>query len=361
MNQQSVTTSCWYCSDETVQGHRDREFNTTVAWDIPILEGYPFRFFKNYSWKASLYNGFFGLFNPGMIGALFREQKSTVIVHGWSKFTYVLVIIAARMAGHTVCIRGESPLNQELLKSKLNRLLKRIVLKDFLFQFVQKFLYIGAQNKAFYEYYGVRKHQLIFVPYAVDNDRFQEAARRLIPIKQALRFSLGLPADASIILFSAKFIQKKRPLDLLAAYEKLQMSNKCLVMVGDGELRPEMESFMKDKGLKRVYLTGFINQTEIVKYYALADVFVLCSEAGETWGLSINEAMNFDLPVVVSSMSGASFDLIEEGRNGYVFNTGDVHQLSVKIAEALQLNGLDGRVIVDRYSYKTILENLKTI
>lgn len=361
LNQHSIPSSCWYCSDETIHGHQDREFNTTVAWDIPVLDGYPFRFFKNYSWRPSLYHGFFGLFNPGMIVALFKERKSTVIVHGWSYFTNVLVIIAARLAGHTVCIRGESPLNQELLKSKVNRWLKKLLLAGFLFRFAQKFLYIGAQNKAFYEYYGVSKHRLVFVPYAVDNDRFQEAAEMLIPKKQVLRASLGFPIDSTIILFTAKFIQKKRPQDLLAAYEKLQISNKCLVMVGDGELRLGMESFMKDKALKDVYLPGFINQSEIVKYYALADVFVLCSEAGETWGLSINEAMNFNLPVVASSMSGASYDLIEEGRNGYMFNTGDVDELRVKITRALQLSGHHGREIVNKYSYKTIAQNLKAI
>ena len=49
MNTQGLTTSCWYCSDETLEGHWDKQFNADVKWDIPILDGYASRFFKNYS------------------------------------------------------------------------------------------------------------------------------------------------------------------------------------------------------------------------------------------------------------------------------------------------------------------------
>ena len=83
MNELGLQVSCWYCSDENVHGHHDREFQSIVTWDIPILEGYPHRFFKNYSWKPSIYSGFLGLFNPGMIIALFKEPKSVIVVNGW--------------------------------------------------------------------------------------------------------------------------------------------------------------------------------------------------------------------------------------------------------------------------------------
>ncbi len=69
--------------------------------------------------------------------------------------------------------------------------------------------------------------------------------------------------------------------------------------------------------MENVHLTGFINQSVIPKYYAIGDAFVMCSQEGETWGLSVNEAMNFALPIVVSDMVGCSEDLVEEGQNGY--------------------------------------------
>lgn len=360
LNDQGLSTTCWYCSDENVQGHLDRQFGIRVEWDIPILEGYPHRFFRNYSWKPSLYNGFFGLINTGMIRSLFREPKSIVVVHGWAYLTHVLVLIFARIAGHTVCIRGENPLNQELLKSRWILMAKRILLQGFLFRFVHHFLYIGYQNKAFYHYYGVQEGKLIFTPYAVDNERFQKAAEKLIPLKKQIRAQLSLPINSKIILFTAKFIKKKRPFDLLKAYEMLELNDKCLVMVGDGELRNQMEQYVRERNISSVFLTGFVNQSEIVKYYTIADVFVMCSGVGETWGLSVNEAMNFALPVVVSDISGCSADLAG-GKSGFIFTTGDIKDLEDKIKLAFQMkSNLNHRYLKD-YSYNSIAGALQSI
>ncbi|CAN5376430.1 hypothetical protein BH09BAC3_BH09BAC3_13250 [soil metagenome] len=359
MNEYGVSTSCWYCSDENVKGHLDRQFNSAVAWDVPLLEGYPYRFFKNHAFKGSLYGGFFGLVNLGMINALFNQPKSVVVVHGWGYLTNILVIIFARLFGHVVCLRGESPYNQEMLKSKFNRLSKKIMLRYFLFQFVNRFLFIGTQNKEFYKYYGVKEHQLLFVPYAVDNDRFRAAAEKLSRDKNELRIQLGIPSTSKVILFSGKYIQKKRPMDLLMAYQMLPIADKSLVMVGDGEKRKEIEAFIHSEQLENVILTGFVNQTEIVKYYAAADVFVMCSGVGETWGLSVNEAMNFDLPLVVSDMTGCSSDLVEAKRNGFVSLVGDVKNLCDSIGHAIGLDGRNGKGIIDTYSFTTIVNTFK--
>src|SRR6185369_10681242 len=100
LNDHGIPTSCWYCSDENVKGHFDRQFGTAVAWDIPLLEGYPYRFFKNHAPRPSLYNGFFGLMNLGMIKALIHQPKSLIVVHGWNYASLILVILLARITGH---------------------------------------------------------------------------------------------------------------------------------------------------------------------------------------------------------------------------------------------------------------------
>lgn len=360
LTRHGIETEGWYCSDETIHGHFDRQFGTKVAWDIPLLEGYTARFFRNRSWKPSLYNGFFGLINPGMWRALFKEKKSVVVVHGWNYVTHIMVIILGRMAGHRICLRGESPLNQEITKSALNRFVKTLFLQGFLFRFVHRFLYIGEQNKAFYRYYGVPEKKLLFTPYSVDNERFTKASEELD--KSAVRTDLGLPPDAYIVLFTAKFIDKKRPMDLLRAFEAARIAGKYLVMVGDGELRKEMELFIHEKNLNdKVRLAGFVNQTEIVKYYAAADVFVLCSGVGETWGLSVNEAMNFNLPVIVSKTAGSSEDLAKP-LGGYVFETGDINALTAALTRCYSRErNFDPRFVVSQYSFERIGRSLETI
>lgn len=361
LNKAGVSTTCWYCSDENVRGHIDKQFNVMVKWDVPILEGYNYRFFKNWSWKPSIYSGFFGLINPGMLMQLFREPKSIVVVHGWAFLTHILVIIVSKFAGHIVCLRGESSLNQELLRSKRNFRIKKLLLAKLLFRFVGYFLYIGSQNKKFYQRLEVEETKLVFTPYSVDNQRFQTESKKLLSQKPLIKSKLGFPDEKKVVLFSAKYINKKRPLDLLSAYKSLRDESVSLVMVGDGELRKQMESFVDEHQLMNVFFTGFINQTDIPMYYSIADVFVMCSGEGETWGLSVNEALNYNIPIVVSDISGCSDDLVIEGINGFKFEAGNVTDLTDKLRKALWIKACDNTNLLREYSFETIAKQLTTV
>ncbi len=91
-----------------------------------------------------------------------------------------------------------------------------------------------------------------------------------------------------------------------------------LVLTGNGELETELKNHAGDK--KNIHFMGFQNQQRMPAIYQLADVFVLPSKGpGETWGLSVNEAMASGKPVLVSDKCGCAFDLVEEGKTGYTF------------------------------------------
>jgi glycosyltransferase involved in cell wall biosynthesis len=336
MSEQGLDLELWYCSDESIRGEKDQQFGVEVKWDIPLLEGYPHRFFSNYARRGSIYGGFFGLLNLGVLWRILWAPRSLVVVYGWGYLIQILFVLFAKLGGHKVALRCESPLNQELLKGQWPIRLRRLLLGFFLFKLVDYFLYIGQQNKRFYQFYSVAEHRLFFAPYAVDNDRFREAAVQLLPHKEQLKEILGLPIGGKIILYSGKYIPKKRPLDLLAAYQRLGLPDTALVMVGDGELRGQLEQFVRDQQLANVFLTGFVNQSAIVQYYAVADVFVMCSGQGETWGLSTNEAMNFGVPVVLSDMVGCAADLVPPDlAKTHIFSLGDVEGLSRRLAQCL--------------------------
>ncbi|MEO8405648.1 MAG: glycosyltransferase, partial [Chitinophagaceae bacterium] len=167
-------------------------------------------------------------------------------------------------------------------KSSANQQLKKIFLRFFLFRLVDKFMYIGSENKAFYTFHKVPDRKLIFTPYAVDNDRFRNEAIRQLPEKKQLRLSAGLSENDFVIVYSGKYIHKKRPLILLQAYKLLRRPGKALIMIGEGDLRGKMENYISENHLENVILTGFVNQSKISSWYAIADVFVMCSGDGET-------------------------------------------------------------------------------
>jgi len=227
---------------------------------------------------------------------------------------------------------------------------------------------------------------LFFAPYAVDNKRFIEARKSLSKNRKLLRKELRIDEKDIVILFVGKLIYKKHPFDLLRAYELLNMGKSDLpninvnvrrsdfqkfnlIFVGDGILRPELENYVKEYNLKNVHFTGFKNQTEIPKYYALSDIFVLPSGAGETWGLVVNEAMCFGLPIIASDVVGCGPDLVKHGENGYIYPVGNIEKLTdyledlIKNPEKRKSFGKKSFEIIQEYTYekdiKGILEALK--
>ena len=101
-----------------------------------------------------------------------------------------------------------------------------------------------------------------------------------------------------------------------------------LVLLGDGELRGELERRIALPDLAgAVILRGFRQYDELPAFYGLARAFVHASTT-EQWGLVVNEAMAAGLPVLVSARCGCAQDLVRNGVNGFTFDPYDVEELA---------------------------------
>lgn len=329
-----IDLTVYFNWDFGVKNSYDCEFGKEVKWDIPLLNGYKYKFLRNFSLRPS--SGFWGQINLGIIKELIGGKYDTILIFGWNSFANWLVFLTAFIFKIPIILRGENPLNQELSKPKWKIKIKKIILGN-LFKHIVAFLYIGKENKKFYQYYGVPENKLIFVPYAIDNDRFMAASELLKGKRKMLRKKIGIGKDDIAVLFVGKLIEKKRPMDLLLAYQQLTTNNKqlkndaCLLYIGDGILREYLEKYVKKHNLKNVHFTGFKNQTELPEYYVISDILVLPSGEGETWGLVVNEAMCFGLSVIVSDRVGCGPDLIKQGENGYIFQVGNIDELAERL------------------------------
>jgi glycosyltransferase involved in cell wall biosynthesis len=215
---------------------------------------------------------------------------------------------------------------------------------------------------------GVNPTKIVSCPYSVNNDFFRSKYDTLKDQKLSLRQKHNIPENHLVFLTSGKYIHKKRPLDVIKAFHAATKTNQkaTLVMVGDGNLRAKMESYITENEVGNVILTGFVNQSEIPEFYALSDVYVMASGAGETWGLSSNEAMLFNLPVIIASLAGSSSDLVRS--NGYTFPTDDVDALSKAVTSCLNkpLNELremgdKSYEIIQSYSYDAMMDGIKNL
>jgi glycosyltransferase involved in cell wall biosynthesis len=343
----------------------DKGFGQKVTWDIPLLDGYNHVFLRNASSSKGMNTRFLDAINWSIFKVLRQSDDKVVIVNGWAYLSDWFVLLAAKLYGKKVWMRAEMPWNQEELKPKsFKKSLKFLLFKYLIFKyFIDNCLYIGSQNKKYYLMHGVKESRLIFAPYAVDNQCFQS----LKTDGSSARHKWDIDEKKIIILYSGKLIDKKRPLDLLKAFHQLNDANTTLFYMGDGPLRNELEAYISKHQVKNVVISGFINQSEIGTIYSMADLFVMCSGIGETWGLSVNEAMNFGLPVIVSSTCGSSFDLVSNGINGFVFKEGDINRLHDYIYELISNKelrikmGSAAMVKVNLFSHERTCYNIQKI
>lgn len=354
-----------YFTDETIKGSIDKHFGREIKWDIPLLDNYRYRFLKNYSWKPSLNSGFFGMINFGIIRYLYRlPSKSLIVVGGWSNFSYILTIIFSKLFGHKCSFRTEAPIDKELNREGVKNKLRYLILKILFKFFIDCCFYIGTKNKSFYKKFGFKDKQLFYTPYCVDNNRFNNEYLSLKSNISEIKRKLNIPVDSFVVLFTGKFYEVKRPFDLLNSFSETKIKNKFLIMVGDGILMPKMKEYVEELNLLNVQFPGFKNQSEISEYYAIADVFVLCSES-ETWGLSVNEAMNFSLPLIIYDTVACSNDLLINGKNGFLVKKGDLRG----IVSGLEFFGNNiekkidagnvSKLIIEKYSYSNVIKGFK--
>ena len=67
-----------YCSVQGAEAHVDPGFGVEVAWDVPLLDGYPWVQLKNVSPRPAI-GGFFGLINSG-VWRLIRSKKFDAVI-----------------------------------------------------------------------------------------------------------------------------------------------------------------------------------------------------------------------------------------------------------------------------------------
>ena len=128
---------------------------------------------------------------------------------------------------------------------------------------------------------------------------------------------MGIPPDAVVFAFVGKLIDKKRPADFVAAVTRARRAGSRLhaLVIGSGPLGPATESLARDLEAP-VHFAGFRNQSELPGFLAACDAVVLTSDAGETWGLVVNEAMACGLPAIVSDAAGCVRDSGRRGTDG---------------------------------------------
>lgn len=326
-NKLAMECSILFGDDLSLKETHFIETNVIFKPDTPfLLDGYKYTFLKNYTKDAR--SGFFSRINPEIIYNLYKNRYDAILIHGYESLTAWLALLAAKLTGTKVIWRGEAVLRGIENNKSLKQRMKRYILK-FFFKACDAVLYSCTGNKEYLKFYGVENAKLFSIPCAVNNDFFQAEKLKYQNSHELIKQELGIVSNDIVILFSARFTKRKRPLDLLNALLLIDHSNITILFVGDGPERQVMENFVVQNNIKAIF-TGFKNQSEMSKFYSIADIDIVISDYDPS-PKAMNEAMNFEMPIIVTDVIGTAYDLVEEGKNGFIIKVGDTTTLAQKI------------------------------
>jgi glycosyltransferase involved in cell wall biosynthesis len=249
---------------------------------------------------------------------------------------------------------------RSIWKSLLKKLLLPFIIKRAAF-----LLPLGKFQAEYLIHYGAKVKSMFYFPNTSDVDFFIVESNKYRNKKNGLKKELGITSKY-IVLYVGRLTEEKDLFTLLKAFKEIKSryDNVTLLIIGEGELKNDLECFTSRKGIDNVRFEGFVENKELPPYYAIADIFVLPSR-NEPWGVVVTEAMGSALPLVLSDKVGCRGDLLLEGKNGFCFENGEFRQLASYIEKFLEnpaslaKMGNNSRKIVKEFDYSFCEKNLR--
>lgn len=162
-----------------------------------------------------------------------------------------------------------------------------------------------------------------------------------------------------VVIWIGQFIHRKGP-DIMIRTAASLGNDYTIYMIG-GQPTSEMMN-MKDRlGAKNLKFVDFQKKEQLQHFYQAADCFAFTTRE-DIWGLVINEAMSYGLPVVSSNRSIAALEMITNDKEGYVIESENCEHFKTAIEKAAESNiYLEPVNTVNKYSIESMTHSHKVI
>lgn len=327
----------------------DPNFKTEVSWGNLYLDQFDHMFLNGENAIPSTAN----LDAVSLENELSKYNPDIVIIYGYFQKLQ-------RRAHHwaTTNKRKLAYISDSELRHKRNPLkeyFKYFFIKRY-FSKITYFLSIGDANEIFYKKYGVKNSQIIRMHFPIDIKLYEKSFEQRDVLRKKIRELLDIKENEIVVSVVGKLVSWKNQDHIIDAIKLLENEGiyMQLFIVGSGEM---MESWKK-KAIKlkysKVYFTGFVKIEELPAYYAASDLYVHPALI-EPHSIAISEAIYMGCPIIISDRCGSygPSDDVQEGKNGYVFEFGNIPQLAEKLK--ILVKDLSIKKKFSTYSHKTAL------
>ncbi len=294
------------------------------------------------------------------IARLINRVKPDIIhTRNWSAIDG---IIGARLAGKRIVIHGE---HGREAGDPDGRNIKRKIIRKALSPWVSQFITVSNELRDWLIHdVGITPAKVTQIINGVDADYIKPAGN-----KEQLKSELGLSPDTFVIGSVGRLDPVKDHETLLRAFKIACQRNNgkklALIVVGTGPLREDLKLIAGKLGVSNgVKFTG--ERNDMIQLYNCMDVYVLPSIA-EGISNTILEAMASGLPVIASNVGG-NLELVDQGRTGFFFSSGNFKELADFICRyadndsLAREHGFNGRQrAVDKFSIQQMTDKYRAL
>ena len=289
----------------------------------------------------------------------FIRRNKIDVLHVHQLKTVINGLMAGKIAGVPLKVAHiHTPLSQWQIspfKKKINIFVNRIVTNlcaDKVIALTE------ATGKERVEGEGINPEKIVVIPNGVDLRNFQFSIFNFQKTKEKL--AVGTFGRLTVEKGHSIFIDAVKVINNLTIQ---QFNNLHFVIVGDGELRPDLEKQVKDLGLEnKVTFFGFVPEDKKIEVYSSFDIFVFPSLA-EGFGIVLIEAMASGLPCVVSDLPDFR-EVTDDGCCALLFKSADSADLAEKISRLIEdgdlrrcLGQKARKRVEEKYSMEKFVEN----
>lgn len=230
-------------------------------------------------------------------------------------FSELIVFLMAKLYGRPVIVwSGFLETNYfEKYKNIVNQYLLQPVYK-LIYRFSDSFISYGKVTRQYLLKKGVPPEKIMTGTQSL-------CTRQLMKYKEDIDDGSkeSSPYKGKKAILCVSYFDNRKGIDLLInAYKSLNRSDTALIIAGAGKEEENLK--LLAHGRNDIFFPGYIETKEKVYYYSMADIFVLPT-LSDAWGLVVNEAMMFGLPIITTNKAGCSQELISG--NGFVVNAGN--------------------------------------
>lgn len=251
------------------------------------------------------------------------REYDEIVVTSYSYFTEMAALVYLKLRGVSYYMETDGGMIRT--ESKLKKWYK-----TFLISGAKGYFSPSKSTDEYLSYYGAKPERIHRYPFTSLKE--EDILARCLTSEEKHIYKLKIGSNRKyMILGVGQFIHRKGWDILLQAAKGIPDTD--IYIVG-GSPTEEYLRMREEYGLQNVYFEGFKSKDDLTDYYKAADVFVLPTRE-DIWGLVINEAMAYGLPVITTNRCIAGVEMVKEEQNGYIVPAGNYNELATCMKKIL--------------------------